>query len=467
MRSTRADADSHRSDRTNEESVMTYRRDGRRLYDRVRRGIPAVATAVALLVVLAGCESLLDVESDPNEVPGDQLAQPSSFQARLVGTQADFFFAYDMASAWGGLFTDELIDGTGFDEVDERRVTASNATIGAVDEAPEGLDGLWTPMQKAAFTSDLLQDDILANSFPEQVPNPANSPELALTSMISGYAKMTLGEMFCTTAFGGDGPELSSQETYALAEDEFTQAIDADNATTDVLRAALVGRARARLLQGNTSGALTDAQQVPVDWAFVADVYSTNSQQEENDLWNMLSDSQRFSVDPDYRALDIDATTEDDPRVEAFQDPDDQFASDGSTELFQLDKYIVATAPIVLASGHEAAYYVAEIEGGQTAEDMINAVRDDIGTGGDDGDGRGQGDLAAQDYDSSGDTAEEILLKVFDERARTLFLTGKRMGDLRRLLDQEGINLFPTGPNFGDQTCMPLPNAERDNNPDI
>lgn len=430
------------------------------------RGPGRTVVAILLLALTAtGCDALLDVESNPKTVPGEELNNPTSLQARIVGTEADFFFAYDMAVAWGGLFTDELIDGTGFDEVDERRVTSDNGTIGAVDEAPEGLDGLWTPMQKAAFTSNLLQEDMLADNFPEQIPNPENSPELARVSMIAGYSKLVLGEMFCSTAFNGTGPEHTSQETFGLAEEEFTLAVDAANAEPDVRLAALVGRARARMHMGDTQGALADVQQVPGDWVFTADVYSTNSQKEENDLWNMLTDSQRFSTDPSYRFLDIDDSSDDDPRVEAFQDPNDQFAIDGSTELYQLDKYRAAVAPIILASGIEASYYAAEIEGGQAAVDTINAVRARIGTGGSDGDGRGQGDLSSHDF-SSGDS-QEILLKLFDERARTLFLEGKRMGDLRRYLDASGIDLFPTGPGFGDQTCFPLPDAERETNPDI
>lgn len=415
-------------------------------------GLAGVVVALGAVLLLApGCDDLLSTEPDPNTVPADELENPTSFEARLAGTQADFFFAYDMAVAYGGLFTDELIDGTGFDDIDERRVTPDNQTIGAVDEAPEGLDGLWTPMQRAAFTSGLLQQDILDGDFPEQVPDPENSPELATVSMFAGFSTMVLGEMFCSTAFDGTGPELSSAETWARAEDHFTRAIDAANATEDVRFASLVGRARARMLQGNTSGALNDADQVPLDWSFVADVYSTNSQVEENDLWNMLTDSQRFSVDPAYRDLTIDDSGTEDPRVDAFQDPNDQFAIDGSTELFQLQKYVVATAPIRLASGFEAAYYVAEIQGGQDAVNAINDVRAEQGI--------------TEEFSSSDE--QEIRLKLFDERARTLFLEGKRMGDLRRYLDAFGLDLYPTGPNFGDQTCMPLPDAERDNNPDI
>lgn len=421
------------------------------------------ALSVAGLLATTGCESLLDVEADPEEVPAEQLDDPTSLDARLVGAQADFFLAYDMFVAWTGLFTDELTDGTGAVQVDERRVTSDNGAIGAADENPEGIDGLWTPLQRAAFTSNLLQEDILADNFSERIPNPEESSELALVSMLEGYAKMTLGEAFCSTAFDGTGPELTSQETFSEAEQAFTTAIEAEGAAADVRRAALVGRARARMHLGDDGGAASDASQVPVDWAFVADVYASNSQLEENDLWNMLTDSQRFSVDPAYRALTIDDTSEDDPRIEDFQDPNDQFAIDGSTPLFQLHKYRSSTAPIVLASGFEAQYYLAEVQGGQDAVEIINDLRDRVGTDGEDGDGRGQGDLAAHDFSSS--DGEEILLKIADERARSFFLEGKRMGDSRRYLDRHGIDLFPDTP--GDQTCMPLPDAERETNPDL
>jgi len=67
--------------------------------------------------------------------------------------------------------------------------------------------------------------------------------------------------------------------------------------------------------------------------------------------------------------------------------------------------------------------------------------------------------------------ANEILLKVIDERKRTLFLEGVRQGDLRRYVDQYGLDFFPTstpqGFPMGTQTCIPLPEVERNNNPDL
>lgn len=411
-----------------------------------------------LMVAVSGCEELLDVQPNPQEVPAKRLDDPSALDSRLVGAEADYWFSYDMFVVFQGLFADELLDATGVEQVEQRRVQASNGLIGSTDEAPEGIDGLWTPVQTGIATTDLLQADIEEGDYPEQLPSGTNSAEYARMSMLNGFGKQALGEAFCSTAFGGDGPEHSSQETYALAEEEFTAAIQADNAASDVRLAALVGRARARLMQGDLSGALSDAQSVPLEWEFIGNVYSTNSQAEQNDIWNMLTDSQRFSVDTAFRDLTIDDTGNPDPRVDVFQDPNDQFAVDGVTELYQAGKYTSPTAPIRLASGVEAQYIIAEIAatgsqgmGPQDAVQIINDVRDHQGI--------------QEDFQSS--DPDEILRKVISERSRSLFLEGNRMGNLRRYRARYDIDLFPTGPGYGDQTCMPLPNAERDVNPGI
>jgi SusD family len=427
-----------------------------------RPASPGVALRALLVLILAisagACDSLLDVQSEPHSVPGDALERPSALEARMIGAEANFFMAYDMAIVYGGLFADELFSGGNSLAVEERRVTESDGGIGAADENEEGIDGLWTPMQRAAFTSNDLQADILAGFFEDQTPDAANSEEVARMSLFAGYTKLALGELFCSTAFNGTGPELTSAETYQLAVDEFTVAIDAADAEEDVRNAALVGRARAHLHLGETGLAAADASAVPADWEYIAEVYSSNSQAEENDIWNMLTDSQRYTVDPRFRFLTIDDSGEPDPRVDVFHDPEDPVGSDGSTELYQARKYLFATAPIRLAAGVEAQYILAEIaaaEGDpQDAVDIINAVRAAHGI---------TQAYTPVDVDDRG----EVLAAVLDEKGRTLFLEGQRMGDLRRFRAQHGLDLFPTGENYQDNVCMPLPNAERDNNPDI
>lgn len=128
-------------------------------------------------------------------------------------------------------------------------------------------------------------------------------------------------------------------------------------------------------------------------------------------------------------------------------------AIDGFTPLYQVEKYQSATSPIRLASGLQGQYIIAEIQGGTEAVAIINEVRARQGV-----------DVTYAPNDPSDD---EVRRKVLEERSRTLFLEGQRMGDLRRYAGRYGIDLFPTGENFGDQTCFPLPDAERDNNPDL
>ncbi len=97
---------------------------------------------------------------------------------------------------------------------------------------------------------------------------------------------------------------------------------------------------------------------------------------------------------------------------------------------------------------------VAEAQGGATARDIINQVR------------AAQGIVEV--FDAAGTASDtEIRDKLIDERSRELFMEGQRMGDLRRYLSGFGLDMFPTGPLFGTQTCMPLPDLERDNNPGL
>ncbi len=126
----------------------------------------------------------------------------------------------------------------------------------------------------------------------------------------------------------------------------------------------------------------------------------------------------------------------------------------GQEESWSPAKYLDFDAPIRLASWQEAQFIIAEIQGGSAARDIINLLRVENGI--------------TEVYDPGGTATDtEIRDKVIDERERTLYLEGQRMGDLRRYLEKFGMDLFPVLPNSGDQTCMPLPDLERQNNPDL
>jgi len=158
-------------------------------------------------------------------------------------------------------------------------------------------------------------------------------------------------------------------------------------------------------------------------------------------------------VGPSFRGLTIDDTGEPDPRVELAENPSQAF--DSSQDLFAPLKVESPSSPLTIASGDEAQLIVAEVEGGNRAVEIINNVRDRNGI-----------DV---EWQPSGSSENEIRNKTIEERKRTLFLEGVRLGDHRRYLEKFGLDTFqqstPQGFEVGDQTCLPVPNIESSNNP--
>jgi hypothetical protein len=74
-------------------------------------------------------------------------------------------------------------------------------------------------------------------------------------------------------------------------------------------------------------------------------------------------------------------------------------------------------------------------------------------------------------YNGGGASADQVLAQVIEERRRELFLEGHRLGDIRRyqlpLNPPPGTPYLTGGGEFGTQSCFPLPDVERINNPNI
>lgn len=414
---------------------------------------PAKLSCLLLLAfaAVAGCDGLLEVDSDPQTVDADS---PIGLRATVVGATADLYQSFDSFVVWAGLLNDEFVSsGTapGIQAWDRRDVPAD--CCGGAGRGNSIGGGNYVLLQRAVALADIAQERIQNDEF-EEIPAPGtDAAEFARFSMYTGFAKTWIADLFCSTAFGGTGPELSSQEAYAVAEEEFTAAIEAADAEPDVRQAALVGRARVRLNQGDDQGALADAQQVDPEFEIFA-TYSTNSFEQRNRVHFRTWDFGNWSVGPAFRDLTVDGTGAPDPRVELVLDP--QPAFEPSQPLYAPVKESNPESPMRYASGDEARYIVAEIVGGQEAVDIINDVRARHGI---------------QPWSPGGATEDEIRAKVIEEKKRTLFLEGTRQGDMRRYLDRYGLDFWPTstpqGFPVGDQVCIPLPEVERNNNPDL
>jgi hypothetical protein len=70
----------------------------------------------------------------------------------------------------------------------------------------------------------------------------------------------------------------------------------------------------------------------------------------------------------------------------------------------------------------------------------------------------------------TGATATDVKTQIIEERRREFFVEGHRLGDMRRfglLFAPAAGTAYQYGGVYGTQTCFPLPDIERVNNPTI
>lgn len=417
------------------------------------RAFAAGATAVLLAAgLLTACRGdPLSVQS-PSRIPAEGLESPSNAQLLTTGAVADFECAFGSYVVLGALIGNELDDATQTADrypYDQRTMQASDRRY-AVNGC-EGL-GVYTPLQTARVSADNVRR-LLERSTDQQVPNRASL--LATVNLIEAYSMLLLGEGFCTTTFStfdasGNvvyGKELQRAQAFAAAEERFSAAITVAQGAgaTNVLNAALVGRARARLDQGNLAGARADAVQVPAAFVYNVTAGSTIGRR-NNRVWSQNNlVGQATSVGAPYRNLN-------DPRVPVT---DINKKSVTGVPLFVQTKYPAVDSPIPLATGKEAQLIVAEADIGSNPANTL-AIINSFRAQGNQGPYLGPLD------------ATSLKNQVIEQRQRALFLEGQHLGDLNRFtlpLVPAPDTPYPGGGRYGGNRCLPLPDVERQNNP--
>lgn len=405
------------------------------------------STCIALIVGsigLTACRGILSVDL-PTRVSAGVLDDPAFSQTMVQGAVADFECAYSNYTAATGLLTDELIESTGFIawfSWDLRRIPSSNFSLGGNTCTGAGY-GVYTPLQTARFSASDAYKRI--KGFADAaVPN--KTLLLATAAAYEGYSLTLLGEGFCQMAVDG-GPMITPAQTLALAEARFTDAIQlattAGNASIQNL--ATVGRARVRLDLGNKAGADADAKLVPQGFVFNA-TFDAAAERHRNRVYVDNFVNLYTSVDPRFRSLTFGGVA--DPRVPTKNAA--RLGNDGVTPLWQQLRYSGETSPMPIATWGEAQLIIAEAEGGQAAVDAINRLHTAAG-------------LPA--FSSTDDAA--TMAQVYEERRRELFLTGHRINDMLRLNIPFDTGNDAKGQPFGTTTCLPLPDVETLNNPNI
>jgi len=408
--------------------------------------------ALATLAGLAACnlDKVLSVDAPSRVLPSD-LENPANARVIINGVVADFECAFGSYTLVGGTVGEEFHDASIASQwwVIDRRSFGPSGSIYSTGTCARTSGGVYGPLSTARWQADNAIR-LLESWSDDQVPG--RTDLLAKAYAYAGYSYLLLGEAMCSAAVDA-GPELSRDQLFALAEDRFTSAIaDATTSKSDSIRyLALVGRARARLDRGHGAEAATDARLVPAGFLWNA-TFTANDPLRENQVFVANRRSLLVTVDEPYRSMSFAGVA--DPRVAVTMETSRK-GPDQETILYYENKYLNAGAPIPLARYAEAQLIIAEVAGGQTAVDIINALHDKVGL----------------PHFSSTDPAQ-IQQQIIYERRAEFFLESQHLSDLIRYK----LPLNPAagepyqrqkGGVYGDELCFPLPDVERLNNPNI
>ncbi len=405
----------------------------------------SLALTLLLPLILLGCDSLLDVEL-PGSVEADDLANPGLANTLVDSAVGQFECSLTSYVVSVGTLSSELINTSSFLNLNPwgwRGLELETITGGCPSGRNATAIGAYSPLQQARYLSEEAFE--LISDFPaDEVPN--RDEQLATLAAYAAYSYTLLGEGFCEMAID-QGPLITPSQVFQDAEVWFDQAISlAESAGSVELRdLALVGRARVRLNLGDMNGAAQDADRIPEGFVWYSE-YSTIDGRRENRIYNLNRRNRNLGVDW-RRYADLQVGGVSDPRV-PVEDSGELGSDNQSPHWYQL-KFPSAETDIRMASWEEAQLILAEARPAE-AVDAVNRLR------------AAQG-LPAVDGSDPADPLELVL----EERRRELFLEGHRYNDMLR----HGLEFPPDenhkGQSYGPITCMPLPDQERQNNPNI
>jgi hypothetical protein len=419
------------------------------------------APLLALIIFPNACDTLdhpLEVEP-ASRIPAAALESSENAQLLSDGAMADFECAFNSYTVESGVVGEEFIyaQQTASRTPYDRRNTTKDDSDYAVNACTNNL-GVYTPLQTARQSNENILA-LLKTWTDAEVSAGAGSPNrtnlIAIAAAYAGYSYVLLGEGFCTMAISSVnldksvtyGGEIQRDSVFRLAVARFSEAITAATAANNIpiRNMAYLGSARAKLNLGDYAGAKADAQQIPSGYLREVTASDANGRRQnrvviENSVLNRTQ-----SVGAPYRTMG-------DTRVPVTATT--SISATGVTHYYQT-KYATTATPLPLATYEEAQLIIAEadIRSGSlaTALPIINASR---ARG-------GQGVFL-------GTTQAEYLAELIDQRRRELFLESHHLGDVIRYsipIQPAAGSPYHFGGTYGTQICLPLPSAERLNNP--
>ncbi len=305
---------------------------------------------------------------------------------------------------------------------------------------------------------------------------PAVKDSLSEMYAIRGFAETAFGEAYCSGVpfskvnASGDfeySDPLTTVQVYSRASASMDTALA--NATGANYRSlAAIGKARVLLNQGQFAQAASAVSAVSTTFKYTLN-HSIATGRQTNGLWSaMYAAGSRYTVGTNEGTNGLNyLVTPVDPRVPWIETKNLGF--DGtSMNLPRQLKYTSQQAPFILADGIEARLIEAEarLQGGaQSDRDAVFAQLNTL---------RATGlSTAIAPLAAAPTTQAAAVDMLFKERAYWLWLTGHRLGDMRRLIRQyqrTAATVFPVGnmlyrpsQTYGTDVNLVIPFNERNN----
>ena len=424
------------------------------------RAVIAAACVATTALAVGGCRDLTSLQqSNPGALDAAGVFIPANAVLLTNGVIADFECAFSRYVVGSGLFADELSDAIANPanyDYDARRVT-SNAEYGTATCGSNQRPPIYTTLSTARASGDTVAAKLRGWTDAEVPAGVSRAKLIGQAAAYTGYSIVLLGESMCSAAIN-IGPELTPAQLFGEAKIRFDSAVVSATAANDAatLNMALLGRARTLLDLGDVAGAGADAAKIPA--AFVLNMSTDGvNVRRENFSFIQINQNSWSTVDASFRGVTINGAP--DPRVAVTNSGRSGTAS--QTQVWTPDKYNALTSAMAIARYAEAQLIVAEaklaandLAGAVAAINVVRASRTGVPA-----------------YDGSGQTAAQIKATIIEDRRRELFLEGHRLGDLRRynlaFTPAAGTAYTTGGGLYGTQTCFPLPDVERVNNPNI
>ena len=393
--------------------------------DRARR----VALAVAATVFLGACDldNLLEVATPdvvtPEDIRGTRGAE--LFAAGALGQFAQTFGSGQVLAS--GLLADEFHYGNVF----PLQVSLDRRALGDRTTGTQGYRALHEARVGLENGADIVEDFLPGDPLLGQMHN------------LAGFTYVFFGEQFCSgVPFGRTSPtgeatqgvQKTSEQTFGIALEKFASAAAAAGGSVDVEHLAAVGAARALLDLGRYAEAGDRAAGVPTEWTHVIRYKAGSHSSQENRVYGRSRIGRDYSLSDQEGGNGLPFRTESDARVP--WEFNGAMGANGETPQYELTKYASFDDDIVLASGIEAR--LVEAEAALQTSDFVGMMTklNEL-----------RATMALGDLSDPG-TPEARVDLLFSERARWMFATGHRLGDLRRLIrqyDRDPETVFPTG----------------------